>query len=203
MSHASAYYHWCRRFADRLPGLERLLLLLPVLSLDQKKALLTAARVQSYPDLCSRLYSNLKDVWNSPILIDPSYPAFALEPIRHLSPSETLLTLSYGISDYLPSSIFSGFLSSIIRSAPVASPLEYEQTRNKALLKEILASIYEYHPVNLDYRCEFSNDPRDRDLPFAPNLPSNRTIAGELHNILCSLKFVSRTLSSIICMSIL
>jgi flavodoxin len=168
------------RVSVTLPSLERLLFAIPQLSISQRKALLTACRVQSYPHSGSRLRERLKDDWESVVILDfDSTPP--RERVGRAPVSMTLLSLITSPTDYFQSPILSGFISSVVRSAPIMDVDPYIETRTTLISKEIMASINEYRPVKLDYTSIFSNSYQDRHIPLAPNLAANPAVAQEIY----------------------
>jgi hypothetical protein len=168
MAHSDTYRKWCIQVSQSTPALRRVLLALPSMQLSQRKALVTACRVQSYPHRDSRLWTRLRTVWGSLVHLDPS----SQPPNERLrsSVTQSLISILLSCEDVLASSVFSGFLISALHSAPTDHLEDYQEALHKGVDKEILASIYEYRPTELDYRCIFSDYVRDRDRPLAENL---------------------------------
>jgi len=188
MSSTTAYRNWCSRVAVDLPNLESLLLSIPCMHLNQRKALLTATRVQSYPHSDSRLFERLKEIWVSKVYLDfDSQPRSSRES-RQSSNEKTLRTLCDPCESLFPSPTFCGFISAVVRSAPTNFPEEYEDARESGFSKEILASIQVYHPTTLSFDCIFSTSELDRDLPIAPNLEGNPHIGRVLHSAFSSVR---------------
>jgi hypothetical protein len=149
--------------------------LFPPFDLDQRKAILVACQVQSYPHKGSRIRNRLEDAWRSIVHLQPRHTPFSSR--ERYAISETLLDLVRSGDDYFPSPIFSGFISSVIRSAPVDDHTSFHEALEKGIAKEILASVFEYRPTKLDYRSIFSNDPTDRNHPLAENLDGDPSVA--------------------------
>lgn len=158
--------------------------------LNQRKALLTACRVQSYPHTNSRLFERLKSTWLSDLSIDSAHQPFSSREFRSISYNTTLKDICFSCEQLFPSPTFCGFISSVVRSAPTNFPDEYEDARAEGLAKEVKASIKEYHPVTLDFTSIFSHDHRSRNIPLAPNLESNAPLSEEIYESLNNLRIL-------------
>jgi len=150
-----------------IPSFGRLLFALPALDLPACKAVLSACRVQSYPHDGSRLLARLEDTWGCAIHLDPRHQPPSERRLSHLVGS--LRSIVIQLEDYLSSPVFSGFLSSAIRSSPVEIPQTFQQALEMGIHKEIEASIFGYRPTHLDYSCIMSPHSSDRSNPLAPN----------------------------------
>jgi len=100
------------------------------------------------------------------------------------SRSTTLWELCESAEDAFSSSVLAGFLSSVVRSAPIEDTTSFDEAKPEGLSKELLASILEYHPRSLDYSCIFR--PSAFHLPFSSNLDPCPTVARGIYHALCS-----------------
>lgn len=183
MEYGSAYSSWCMQMSRSIPSLGRLLFALPALDLPARKAVLSACRVQSYPHDGSRLLARLEDAWGCTIHLDPRHQPPSERRLSHLVGS--LRSIVVQLEDYLSSPVFSGFLSSAIRSSPVDNPQTFQQALETGIHKEIEASIFGYRPTHLDYSCIMSPHSSDRSNPLAPNLDSCPDVAQGIYEALC------------------
>jgi len=187
MDLGEAYRTWSRVIALSLPLLERFLYSVPACTLSQRKALLAATRVQSYPHRGSRVYQRMKEEWESMVILEaewqsPSYQDRLYRPVH-----ERLIDIAGWVKPYFHSPITAGFLSSVIRSAPAPDP-SFLEARSISLVKEVQASLAIYHPIILNYRCIFGEDPHDRLIPLSVNLESCPPVAIAIHNAFSSMR---------------
>lgn len=70
----------------------------------------------------------------------------------------------------------------MLRVAPGWDRDEVEELLAETISKEITASINVFPTTRLDYRCFFSNNPRHRYLPLAPNISPDPENAIDIHN---------------------
>lgn len=181
MNLGEAYGMWSRRIALSLPSLSRFLYAIPACSLSQRKALLNATRVQSFPHPHSRLYHRSKEDWDSIVELTLSHQHPEYRDRTRYSNAERLLDIAGWVKPLFHSPITSGFLSSVIRSAPAPHP-SFNEARSIGLVKEIQASLEVYHPVVLNYDTIFANDPHYRNSRFAPNLDCAPSVASSIHH---------------------
>lgn len=175
------YLEWASTFDTRTPQLSSFLATLPYLSITSRKTLLTQSRVQQTPLPGSRLDTRISN-WDTIITYVPDVK----QP--RVTRSCTLLYLAIQIGDFFPSAIFSGFISSAVRSAPYLVSSEADEIREKSIQNEISAAIEIYQPIRLDFRCLFSQDPKYRSWPLSERLESNQEISEQLHSRFKSLK---------------
>jgi hypothetical protein len=81
----------------------------------------------------------------------------------------------------LSSPIFSGFLSSVIRSAPIEDMTSFADSISTGVAKELTASLLEYKPTSLCYQSIFSPFESDRHIPLAPNIDPDPFLAKKIH----------------------
>jgi len=130
----------------------------------------------------SRLLARLEDAWGCTIHLDPRHQPPSERRLSHLVGS--LRSIVIQLEDYLSSPVFSGFLSSAIRSSPVDDPQTFQQALEMGIHKEIEASIFGYRPTHLDYFCIMSPHSSDRSNPLAPNLDSCPDVAQGIYEAL-------------------
>jgi hypothetical protein len=180
------YNLWCRQMCRSLPALGSLFLLIPDMSLLQRKAVLTATRVQSYPEHRSRLYTAFRDVWASPVSTANLRCLPDQRVLRH--GAERLDTLLKTIQPFLESSITSGLISAVVRSAPINDIDPFLRAKDDGLWKELDASIHVYHPSTFSFSCIFSESPTSRPFPIAKEFDGNPVVAEDIHQRLLSLR---------------
>jgi len=93
-----------------------------------------------------------------------------------------LLFLAHSIGEYLPSAIYSGFISSAVRSAPYIASSESDVILEKSIQSEISAAIEIYKPINLDFRCFLDKDPACRFCPLSERLEAEPMVSTTLYN---------------------
>lgn len=142
---------------------------LPHVPLSSRKALLTLCRVQSpfWKEVTSRAWSRLRMELQSRII----------NPHNHQS-----INLVDLISDYpFESSVYSGLLSSLIRSAPL-NPVEAANVKLEAFEKETVAAMTVLHPTTLRWESILSHDHIVRHhVCLSPTLPDNPRLRHEIY----------------------
>jgi hypothetical protein len=93
----------------------------------------------------------------------------------------SLRGLILSVLDYFLSPISAGFLSMAVRNAPFDDYGPMKEILEESIEKEINAAGGLYHPKEFDYRCIFSPDERDRDIPLADNLDPAPDVASYFH----------------------
>jgi len=185
MSQAEAYQQWCAH-VSQIPSLRKFLSILPALSLRQRKALLTACRIQSYPSSDTRIYARLKSDWDT-IVYYHEHPSESITT-RRPAVATTLQDIASWISSLIVSPITSGLLSAAIRSAPVEDLSSYIEAKWGGAAKELTASIFQHTKIKLDFSVIMDSSPSARLRPFAPNLDPCPAVAQYIFTALTSLR---------------
>lgn len=142
---------------------------MPYVPLSSRKAILTLCRTQTpyWKETSSRAWSRLRSELQVK-LIDPT--------------NHTTINLADLISEYpFESSVFSGFLSSILRSAPL-HPLEAADVKIEAFEKEVAAALTVSHPRCFDWTAILHHDHVIRATTrFHPELPHNPHLHNQIY----------------------
>lgn len=179
MCDGATYTRWIARTSS-FPALERVLYAIPILDLSQRKALLLACRAQYPPNPGSRVYLNQKEIWLSPVYLDYLHTPPAERGLLRHRQSISLRSLISGADEVFSSPIYTGFLSSVIRSAPIQDPTSFLDSVEKGVHKELEASVIEYRPSRLDFRSIFGTA-SDRMIPISPNIDPCPRVADGIH----------------------
>lgn len=137
---------------------------IPVLSMAQRKDILTLCRVQS------------------PQLLESSVAYAALKCRSTFVPHPCIYERSRGLvmsfDDYIglfyelfSSPTIAGLVSLAVRTAPGWDVSEVKQVIQESIRKEISSAITIYHPTCFDYRVLFHPNNKWRSKSLAPNLP--------------------------------
>lgn len=175
MEDHTLYLAWASTFDTHTPSLAAFLATLPYMSITSRKTLLTQSRVQQTPIPGSRMKTRVAN-WDTLITYVPDVK----QP--RSTKTCTLLFLSQTIGEYLPSAVFSGFISSAVRSAPYMVTSEADEIKEKGIMNEISAAIEIYQPVILDFRCFLSQDPAYRFWPLSERLEAEPMVSETLYN---------------------
>jgi hypothetical protein len=163
------YTRWANALRDEFTWIQAFLLILPSLTISQRKSLLTQTRCQLSPTRHSRLFTRDAKTWLSLINYEHMPHSYGLTlPID-------LITLGQNLKRYM-TPLYAGFLSMAIRNAPYYSYASVLAEKRATIKKEIQAAITVHHPVLLDYTLIFERSESDTSR-LAPNLP----IRPELH----------------------
>jgi hypothetical protein len=165
------YREWLATMAGQMPDLATFLHTLPFLSITYRKALLQMARVGVLPCVGSRVYERMRDIWDDHIDVYETGIFVRSQTLRQF------VVLSVGRIPLTP--VFSGFLSSVIRSAPHVHMNVVAEEKRKGIAKELRAAM-EYKIFDGDYR-PLLGDSSHRSLPVFSWLPGNETLAASLH----------------------
>jgi len=171
-----------------LPQLTRLLFALPYIDLPLRKVLLTICRVQVFPHHQSYIATKFRVEMRIPIELDADGIPHEERGRFRASHITSIEELIIGLEHHFESPVFTGFLSSVVRSAPIICQATFTDAKVQGIVKEILAAIMVYEPILLDFRCIFSHSPADRNLPFASNLPSCPSVATAIHSAVLQLR---------------
>lgn len=167
----SAYHTTLPKVVPHGHPLHSLLVRIPYLTMEQRKACLTIARCQVYPDLANpnqTLGRRLKKTLQT-FVACPSDPApFQL---HQLFPNVEIT-----------SPVFSAFISMMIRNAPWANLDEVDAEIESAQQKELAAAVDGEHPVTFNWSSIFSPHDVDRSIPIAPGYRSDPALARSIHD---------------------
>jgi len=156
----------------------------PFLTISQRKLLLTQARCQILPKPPTVLRIRNQKEYVSLIDYSPEKPPY----------SAYIRLIDFAMSlDFFMNPLFSGLLSLVLRCAPHkhSGPI-YEEIRS-GKEKEITAAITPFRGPTFDYSCIFSPDESHRDAPLTPlfcELPSRRMTAKYTRDALLSSKVI-------------
>jgi len=153
------YTKWTTAIKDVHLTIHEVAVIIPFLTIPQRKVILTQARCQVLPEASTILFIRHRKTFLS--FIDYSTrkpPSFA--PARLLQFAMHL--------EYFMNPVFSGLLSVLLRCAPHEheGPIIDEIASGK--MKEVTAAITPFRGPNFDYRCILSHVKADRKHPLTP-----------------------------------
>lgn len=157
---------------DHLPQVQFFAHAVTFAPLAVRKGMLLYSRVQQ-PLSGTRLARSLRQLHET---------TFSVQNIRDqaLHPY-TLRSLIDDLPHSCSDPLYMGWISMIARSAPWRDYSEIAQVRQATIEKEISAAVLVHHPVEFDYTAILSRDRSARFHRFAPNLPVNPDIHGQIH----------------------
>jgi len=148
----------------------------PYMALQQRKCIVTLSRYQSHPlpgTLAQRQLKKDLDV-------------FVHSPVQ--GRMVTLLSLVQSTAE-LESPLLSGFISMMVRCAPILDEEEAEMAIKEGIEKEMIAAIETYHPITLNWGHILHSDSRSRAaIPLIPGYPTDSSISDKIHHALESTK---------------
>lgn len=157
-------------------SLHELLMTLPHMSIVHRKVVMTICRTQSSPvkgsTTYSRLFHDMRDYIDNP---STGGKTVLGDLIRNCTETTT--------------SLYSGFVSMMLRNAPFPDDQEILEVIRSGVKKELTAAIEIYHPISLDWFSVLSSDKLYRiQNPLFPGAPINPAINHQVYYRLRSSK---------------
>lgn len=164
-----AYKAWVMGLPHTDSDYIQCLLMIPSLSIKQRKVIFTSVRTQApLVEGCPQLE-----------VAEPMFSTVVYPPLHHgkldqdIELPATFENIFKRIHPFTMQPIHCSVLSLVLRIAPFTNEDEIIEMISAAFEKEVMASVTIYNPVKMDYTVIFSNEAQDRRLPFSPRLPSD------------------------------
>lgn len=164
-----AYASLARTLAMDLPSVGTLLEATPYMTLVQRKCLVTLTRCQKLPEPGTLTRLRLRKDLDS-FVYSPSQGRWV-----------SLLSLVLPVSGF-ESPLYSGFISMMVRCAPLLNEEDAKTAIRDGIAKEMVAAVEIFHPCTLNWGAVFHTNPYSRSaIPLAPGYPIDTPLLDQIH----------------------